>query len=83
MSTRYNQEISKLGKKFSSEKEVESQKESKIKEITEEQEKFFSRDHYFGSNNFQLSEKDKFVCTNTILNAHPITEHLLQPPNAV
>ena len=75
--------MGKLDKKALAEKDAESEKENKIKEKGEEQEKFYSRDHYFITNNFHLSDKDKFVCTNTKLNVHPFNDDVIQPPKAV
>ena len=82
-SARYDKELNKLVKKMPTEKEDESEKENKIKEKVEEQENVFFRDHFFATNNFQLSDKDKFVCTNTKLNIHPFNDDVLQPPKAV
>lgn len=83
MSARYNKELNKSLKKVPTENDEESEKEIKIKEKAEEQEKFYSRDHLFIANNFQLSDQDKFVCTNTKLNDHPINDDEFQPPKAV
>ena len=82
VNARYNKELGKLDKKAPVEKDTESEKENKIKEKNEEQEKFYSRDYYFITHGFQLSDKDKFVCTNTKLNIHPTSDDVLQPPKA-
>lgn len=79
----YNIEVSKPDKKVPAEKNTESEKENKIKEKAEEQEKFYSRDHYFAINYFQLSGKDKFVYFGTILNNHPFNDDVVRPPQAV
>ena len=83
INARYNKEMGKLDKKAPVEKDVDSEKENKIKEKGEEQEKFYSKDHHFITNSFQLSDKDKFVCTNTKLNVHPFNDDVIQPPKAV
>lgn len=83
LSALYSKELNKLVKKVPTEKDEESEKENKIKEKAEEQEKFYSRDHTFIITNFQLSDQDKFVCTTTKLNVHPINDDEFQPPKAV
>ena len=83
LSARYNKELGKLDKKALTEKDTETEKENKVKEKGEEQEKFYTRDQFLSSTNFQLSDKDKFICTNTKLNTHPFNDDVLQPPKAV
>ncbi|MEO5891699.1 MAG: hypothetical protein ABIQ31_15735 [Ferruginibacter sp.] len=68
--------------KDSSDKESEPENEDKGKEKGEAQEKFYARNHYPITSQFQLPGKDKFICFNTKLNKHPYNEDDLQPPKA-
>lgn len=69
-------------KNFPADEESDTQKE-KDKEKSEEQEKYYSRNHHIITSQFQLSDKDKFICYSTKLNAHPYQDDDIQPPKAV
>ena len=65
---------------FPVEEEPDTQKE-KGKEKSEEQEKDLNRNTIIISQ-FQLSDKDKFICYSTKLNRHPYKDDDIQPPKA-
>lgn len=82
-SARYKKENTKTTKNFPADEESETEKENKGKEKIEEQEKYYPRNIHIITSQFQLSDKDKFICFSTKLNRHPYQEDDIQPPQAV
>jgi len=78
----YKKENSQTTKNFPSNEKSETEKENKGKEKIEEQEKYFRTNHSIAAQ-FQLSDKDKYICFSTKLNIHPYQEDDIQPPKAV
>ena len=79
----HKKENTQTPKNFPAEKESETEKENKGKEKTEEQEKYHTRTNYISTSQFQLSDKDNFICFTTKLNIHPYQDDDIQPPRAV
>ena len=79
---RYGKENCKIVKAFAGDEEPDTEKENKGKEKVEEQEKYYSKNNYSITNQYKLSDKDKFICYNTKLNPHPYQDDDIQPPKA-
>lgn len=82
-SATYNKEKTKAAKNFPVDEESETEKEIKGKEKIEEQEKYYTKNNNITTSQFQLSDKDKFICFSTKLNKHPYQEDDIKPPQAV
>ncbi len=71
----------KTQKDFLNDEETEKGNEAKDK--TEEQEKYYTDNHYLLANKFQPSNCVQFVCYSTTLKKHPYQDNDIQPPKAV
>lgn len=80
---RFKKETCQKTKSLSNSAESESEKEDKGKVKSEEQEKYFTRSIYQLKSNFQLSDRDKFICFNSMLNKNPYQDDDIEPPQAV
>jgi len=78
----YKKANAQTAKNFPAGEKSEPEKENAGKEKTEEQEKFYSRHNHIITSQFQLSDKDKFICFSTRLNVHPYQDKDIQPPKA-
>lgn len=77
---RYKFEKTLDNKDFASDEKSETEKENKS---SDGKEKYYSRNNYMITSQFQLTDKDKFICFSTKLNRHPYEEDDIQPPQAL
>lgn len=82
INTVYKKQTSQAAKSFPPDEQNETEKETKGKEKSEEQEKFYNKVDY-SLNNFHLSSRERFICFSTTLNVHPYQEDDIQPPRVV
>lgn len=78
-----HKENKQANKNFPADEQSSTEKESKGKEKVEEQEKFHTKSYNIIPNQFQLSDKDNFICFTTKLNIHPYQDDDIQPPRVV
>jgi hypothetical protein len=64
-------------------KQEEDSAQKEIKENVENQQKYYSRDHFFQHRFCILLVGNKFYIANTCMNVHPFIDDILQPPELV
>jgi hypothetical protein len=57
--------------------------QKEIKENLENQEKYCSRNYFLNQRFFCLLDNNRFITTNTVMNIHPFTDDIIQPPETI
>lgn len=66
-----------------SSKQEEDTSQKEIKEKSEVQGKYCARNYFFCQRLFILLDNKEFIIINTLLNIHPYTDSIIQPPDVV
>lgn len=64
-------------------KQEEDSAQKEIKENLENQEKYCSKNFFLNFRFFSLLDNNRFNIANTVMNIHPYSDAILQPPEAL